>query len=76
MSTFEMMKANEEHFNQAIRSIRNGGIYIWKDALEVYNIINQKFLPTSYKGYLMIKSVTTPEWSETHVIPYVIPELN
>lgn len=67
MITKDQMKANEEHFNNALRVIKDGGTYVWRDYFEIYGIVNKKFVPTTPRGYELIKEIVTPEWLQSHV---------
>jgi hypothetical protein len=67
MTTYQL-QANERHFNVAKTAIAEGGYYVWLDAGEQYQIIKQKFVPMTERGYALLKGIVSPEWFKKNVI--------
>jgi hypothetical protein len=67
MKTYQL-KANEKHFELSVSMIRNGGFYLWNDMGEKYQIINQKLIPLTERGYALLKEIVSSEWFKKNVI--------
>ena len=70
------MKENEKFFNNIIRIMKNGGIYSCPNTMNMFTVVNKKMIPETQEGYEWIKEITTREWCESNVIPYVNPQMN
>jgi hypothetical protein len=59
--------ANEKHFEKCLKMIKEGGVYIWKDEFEVFNVNNRKFNIDHNQAKKVIQLVT-PKWFKENVI--------
>jgi hypothetical protein len=63
-----MYEANEKFFDTILRKVREGGMFIWPEALAAYQIVMKKLMPADDRSYKILKDQVRPEWFSTHVI--------
>jgi len=66
MNNFQKLQ-NEHFFTMVLKSTKDGGLYCWSDANEVYNVKNKKF-EGSKIAIDKIKAITSPSFYSNLVV--------